>query len=118
MFGLSKKQTLFDRAEAAKQQGMKASYDHADTDWKKAAAKRINWLAEHRREFTADDVMEYLDAKGIFTSDSRALGGVMGTANREGLVAPTDKFRQSRRLSRHRAPIRIWESNVFGRNAQ
>lgn len=109
---LRKKRT-FDKYERRKQEGIEASFFHADTEWKQAAAQRVFWLANNRYEFTADDVTEYLNEKGITTGNSSALGAIMQAAQRLGIITNTGHFRESRRPVTHGAPVRIWHSNLY-----
>ena len=106
-------QSIFDIAERKKNEGMEASYLNADTDWKRAARDRVHQLAETRQYFTADDVIECLDEKGIVTGNNSALGAIFKAFARSGIIKPTDTYKKSRRPSRHRAPIQVWESNVI-----
>lgn len=104
--------TIFDQAEQAKQQGMEVSYRNADSVWKKAARDRIKHLAENTSQFTADDVIDYLDQQGIVTNNNSALGAIFQAFARAGIISSTDLFKVSRRPSRHQAPIRVWQSNL------
>ena len=104
--------SVFDQAERKKQEGMEVSYRNADSIWKESAKERIRWLAANTTEFTSDDVIEYLDAKGITTSNNSALGAIFQAAARVGLIQPTSNFRESLRPSRHQAPIKVWRSNI------
>jgi hypothetical protein len=108
-----KKKAVFDRYERRKHEGIEASFFHADTDWKRAAADRVYWLAKHRHEFTADDVIEFLDAKGITTGNNSALGAIMQAAQRMGIITNSGHFKESRRPVQHSKPLRIWHSNIY-----
>lgn len=108
-----RKKRVFDKYERRKQEGIEASFFHADTQWKQAAAQRVFWLAQHRYEFTADDVTEFLNEQGITTGNSSALGAIMQAAQRLGIITNTGHFRESRRPVTHGAPVRIWHSNLY-----
>ncbi len=109
----AKKKATFDRYERRKAEGIEASFYHADTDWKRAAAARVFWLAQNRREFTADDVIEHLDAEGITTGNNSALGAIMRAAQRMGIIENSGLFKESRRPVQHSKPLRIWRSNIY-----
>lgn len=87
------------------------SVTHADVDWKNEAIKRVLWLAKHKKHFTSDDVLGYLEDRGIKTKNKSALGGIMRRALNNGWIKQTG-FTLSRRPSRHLAPVRVWESQL------
>lgn len=105
--------SIYDLAERKKQEGMEVVYRNADTQWKRAAAERLRYLVENRKTFTSDDILTYLEAKGIVTGDNRAMGALMQSASRVGLICATERFVRCKRPSRHGAPIMVWESQVF-----
>lgn len=104
--------TIFDQADRRKQEGIELVYRHADTEWKRAAAERLRFVAETREYFTSDDVLIYLEKKGITTGDNRAIAAILQAFNRAGLITSTDKFVRCRRPQRHGAPIMVWRSNM------
>lgn len=104
--------TIFDQVEKAKQEGIELVYRHADTLWKKEAAKRLLEVATRQRRFTSDDILISLENKGVTTGDNRALAAILQSANRMGLITSTDTFVRCRRPSRHGAPIMMWQSNL------
>lgn len=105
-------QTIFDITEKKKQEGIELVYRHANTDWKRAAAARLLEVAQTQRTFTSDDVLIYLEQKGITTGDNRAIAAVLQAFGRAGLIRGTDRFVRCRRPQRHGAPIMVWESNM------
>lgn len=107
-----KQKSVFDQAEQKKQQGIEVSFRNASSVWKDAATKRIQYLVKHRREFTSDDVVIYLDNQGIVTGNNSALGAIFQAFSRAGLIQDTGRFKESVRPSRHKAPVRIWISNA------
>lgn len=60
-------------------------------------------------QFTADDIWVEADKRKIngFSSDPRALGGLLKMMAKERLIRPTGHWQPSRR--RHAAPIMVWE---------
>lgn len=105
-------QTIFDRAEKAKQEGIELVYRHADTEWKRAAADQLFTVAQSQRHFTSDDILMPLEKRGIVTGDNRAIAAILQSAARMNLIKSTDRFVRCRRPSRHGAPIMVWESNM------
>lgn len=105
--------SIFDAVERKKQEGIEVVYRHADTQWKRAASERLIDVINRQRRFTSDDILIYLEAKGIVTGDNRAIAAILQSAARVGLISGTDTFVRCRRPSRHGAPIMMWESNVF-----
>lgn len=106
--------TLFDQRERLVSEGIEASYRNANTVWKAAAAARIAYLAKRVSRFTSDDVIEFLDRRGITTGNNSALGAIFRSAQRMGMITNTGSFKESRRPQQHNAPVRVWRSNRFG----
>ena len=106
-----KKRSLFDQAERAKQSGVEESYQHANTVWKSAASSALVQLAKAKETFTTDELWEILAKQGIHTAEPRALGAIMQSAHRSGMIKSTGKYVASYR--RHKAPIILWSSNIY-----
>lgn len=104
-------QTIFDKVEKAKQDGIELVYRHADSQWKKAAAERLLEVAQSRQRFTSDDILIPLEEQGITTGDNRAISAILQSAKRMGLISPTDFSIRCRRKSRHHGDVRVWKSN-------
>ena len=104
--------TIFDQAEHAKQEGIELVYRHASSTWQTAAAKMLLEVAQKQREFTSDDILIPLEARGITTGDNRVIAAVLQSASRMKLITSTDRFVRCRRKSRHGAPIMVWRSNM------
>jgi len=103
--------SIFDQAERAKQQGIEASYQHAPSIWKNAAVEALMTLANGKPEFTTDELWDLLAEKGVHTGEPRALGSIMQSARRAGMIKLTGKYVSSYR--RHKAPIILWQSNIY-----
>lgn len=106
-----KNMSIFDQAERAKQQGIEASYQHAPSIWKKAASDALMALAKSKPEFTTDELWDLLAEQGVHTGEPRALGAIMQSAHRSGMIKSTGKYVASYR--RHKAPIILWQSNIY-----
>lgn len=108
-----KNTTIFDQAERLKQQGMEAAYQYADLDWKQIASKALRQVAETKAEFTTDDMWEIINATGVVTSENRAMGSIMQSASRAGMIKATGYFLPSKRVSKHKSPTRVWQSLIY-----
>lgn len=84
--------------------------EHADPDWKDVAYRVVATLTETMSEFTTDDVWYELQRSPNSTHEPRALGAVMRRAARDGLIVPTDRYRESTRPICHRSPKRVWRA--------
>lgn len=109
---------LFDYAagKAAKEEGMERVDAAADDDWKDAAERAVKDAARSLPEITSDDVMARI-APDVRTHELRALGPVMSRAAKAGWIRKADKApRLCARPSRHRAPLTVWTSLIYGRH--
>lgn len=111
-----KKVSLFDQAERAKQSGIEASYQHAPSVWKEAAREALMTLAKSKAEFTTDELWDLLSKQGVHTGEPRALGSIMQSAHRSGMIKATGRYVPSYR--RHKAPIILWQSNIYEEKRQ
>ena len=82
---------------------------HAASGFLSDALTAIRRVASQRESFTTDEVIPELS---VATHDLRALGAAMRKAQEEKLIQPTDRFRNTNRVSRHHAPIRVWASLI------
>lgn len=61
-------------------------------------------------EFTTDHIWIEIERRGsLVPPEPRAMGAVMGTLARSGLIAPTDKWEKSERPEAHRRPMQVWK---------
>ena len=71
----------------------------------------IKQIATDTFDFTTDDIWRELATAPLPTPhEPRALGALMVAAHRAGLIAPTDRYRQSKRPECHARPIRVWQA--------
>lgn len=82
-------------------------YEAADEDWKTMAERRIAQLALRKMPFTSEDIIRYLEYRGLETPDMRALGGVFLKYSNSKEIKPVG-WAQATRKERHNAPIRVW----------
>jgi hypothetical protein len=82
-------------------------YEAADKDWKIMAERRIAELAMRKMPFTSEDIIRYLEYRGLETPDMRALGGIfLKYANSKEIKSVG--WTIATRKERHNAPIRVW----------
>ena len=90
---------------------------NANDEWLAAADYAVAKVALRKRSLTSDDVWEVLDGMDVQTRDGRALGAVMDKAKRDGIIIATGMFTRSRRPTRHKGPVQVWESRIFWEDA-
>lgn len=105
--------TIFDTAEEQKNEGIEAAYRGADVEWKRAAIECLQKMIETRELVTSEDVVLELNKRGITTGENRAMGAIMQSFSRAGLIESTGRFTTSRRPECHKSPVRIWRSKKF-----
>lgn len=86
---------------------------NADPAWKAVALDAVRRCAVRLREFTVDDVWRELNEATATTHDARALGAVMRSAAKAGLVE-IGGWRESTRPEAHSRPVRAWRSKLCG----
>lgn len=101
------------RARIARDHAISRADKHADEAWKEAALNAVIACAIEHAHFTTDAVIELLAGMDVHTHEPRALGPIMRSAARSGYITATDRFENSASVSRHRAPKRIWKSNLY-----
>lgn len=106
----------FEAARSAKQQAMAQVEENADEAWKRIMYGLVVMVARHRPRFTSDDVFEayYATSQTAQTHEPRALGPLMTRAAKAGVCRLADcRPVNSRRASRHSAPLSVWDSLIF-----
>lgn len=91
--------------------GMESSYRNSTSEYKAAAKARLTHLIQNYNKFTSDDIINDLNRIGI-VGNHAALGAMIKGAERAGLITSTGEYKESSRPERHRAPIRVWKSNI------
>ena len=105
--------SIFDQVEREKQQGIEASYQHANSYWKSVASDAIRTVAQTHQEFTVDDVTEVINKTGVTTGEGRAIGAIMQSASRAGMIQKTGQYRECKIPRHHGLPKAIWRSNIY-----
>lgn len=88
----------------------------AKEQWKADALAAVSICAELHKEFTTTTVWFWLAKAHDFKmpAEPRAMGAVIRRAHKLGWIEPTDRFVNTHRASRHRAPVRVWRSLTYG----
>ena len=105
--------TLFDAPAGveARDKAISRVERNADPRWLTHAHTAIEALCRLRREFTTDDVWEYLAAHQLDRPDEpRALGAIMRSAAHAGLIVATDRYVNSERPECHARPVKVWRA--------
>lgn len=97
--------------EEAKWEGMEAVLHSADPEWLILASMAIRAVAKRQEFLTSDQVWKELGDR--VPREPRALGPVMTTAARNGLIRKTDRVQNSERVENHSRPVSIWKSLLF-----
>ena len=91
--------------------------DNANAKWALLVLEIIKELAEKSARITSDDVWVRLkDYPDVNTHQPSAMGAMFRRAASIGFIVSTDSFVQSARPSSHARPIRVWRSNLKGKN--
>jgi hypothetical protein len=93
--------------ELARQAGIDQSGDTAGGDWKTEAAEQVRFLARTLDDFTTDEVIARLELLGVVPSNLMALGAVMQSAARAGVIRKTGEVRRTKIARRHR-DLTVW----------
>lgn len=101
--------TLFDSeaVETARQDGIDRAGETAGDEWKREAAAQVAYLARTLDDFTTDEVIARLDAVGCVPDNLMALGAVMQSAARAGVIRKTGEVRRTKIPRRHR-DLTVW----------
>jgi hypothetical protein len=82
---------------------------NANEEWAQTAYDIGVELASRTRFFQSKDVRD-LVPDTVQTHELRALGAVMRRLHKDGVIRPTEMFKQSASLRGHARPARVWES--------
>ena len=98
---------------AAKRDAMDRVEEHADEDWKQAAARAVWNAALVLPTLTTNDVHIRIDPN-VVTHELRALGPVIRNAVRDGWIEKAQILPIiCNRPSRHAAPLTVWKSLIY-----
>lgn len=92
-------------------QAIDEAYAGANMAWKKMAFECLKKICETKQTFTMNDLRELVNQSPIKTSDNRAMGGVVKTARKAGLIVPTGSSIVSK--VGHKSPLQIWKSTIY-----
>lgn len=94
-----------------RERAMRRALEHANQNWVRIATNVICDLAFSRQSFTTDDVWTVLETAypSVTTQEPRALGPLMRSAARQGLIRATGGYIPSTRPACNARPIMVWE---------
>ncbi len=97
-------------SETGRQSGMADAVAGTPAGWTQQAIDLIRQLALHHPFLCADDLW----AAGLQPPpEARALGPVFVRARSIGILKATPMFILTTQVERHRAPIRVWRSQLY-----
>lgn len=97
-------------AQVARDQGMAASAANPDNAKARAAAEQeLEVLIKTVPEFTATNVVQACEEKGVFAKDWRCIGAMFAKASRDGRIRAVG-MENTKRKSRHCGDQKVWES--------
>lgn len=101
------KATVVEATDSAIQRGL----DSAHIRWRELALKAVHQICLEKETFTADDVRRITETFQVKTHDTRAAGGIMRVAKKNGWCETTGDFRTSDFTHGHMQ--HIWKSNIY-----
>lgn len=103
-------------------EGMQAADDHCDPFWRRIVDAAIVAVARRKHELSVDDVLDELadvnEARAIAgkplveTHHLCAIGPAMKRANKDGVLAPTDRVIRSKKEQKNGNYHKVWASNL------
>lgn len=110
--GLDKSVTRASKeGEIRRDEAMDRAESHASPEWLREAYETVRRVASRKPYFTSADIWE---AGLSMPHEPRALGPVMSSCERDGIICATREYRATNRPSRHAAPVRVWKSLLCG----
>jgi hypothetical protein len=82
----------------------------ADPEFADAVTDALATVRRARETFTAADVRDVLEARGVTITRPAAMGSVFGTMHALGLIKPTGEFVPSPVKGQHGRPLRVWRA--------
>ena len=99
-------------AEFAKQSAIVSVGIHANDEWMTDALRAVHQAARENHYFTTDEVWPLMDGQ-FETHDRRAMGAVMKLASGDGIISPTETWKESTSAINHKRPLRMWKSAIY-----
>jgi len=108
--GAVSRRERYAEAAAARDEAMERVERNATEEAKAALAECLSICIRLGREFTSDDVWEWMDRKfaHVEMREPRLLGPIMRAASRAGRIEKTGRTRDSIRKETHMNPKAIW----------
>jgi hypothetical protein len=98
-------------ASLARDEAVARVEKNAAAGFMESAVAAIRKCAIAHATFTTDEVLPLITVE---THEMRALGAAMSKAAKLGYIVATDRFKNTTRVSRHHAPVRVWASLIWG----
>lgn len=99
------------------QEGIARAAAGASDEWKAAMYQCLVDVAKKNQQFTADEVFELSEKRGVIPhTENRAFGAIMILGRKNRICAKTKTFPETRPSNRpelHRGREQIWDSLVF-----
>jgi hypothetical protein len=108
LFGGEEKETPAGEASKA----IRKAYRNAAGEWKRAARIAVKSIARETSEFTTREVRARLSQYGVSTHEDRALGAIMRSAAKQGVIEKTDRTVKSGERINHNRDLRVWRSLI------
>jgi hypothetical protein len=107
-------QLTMEQAFAVRTEAIGRADDHADAEWKAAAAACVEQCAATCADFTADDVWARLDADfpHLATHEPSALGPVFLRASRAGAIVKVPGVLRPSRYGRRHRDLTVWRADA------
>lgn len=101
---------LFSKTESirAREQAIDEVEENAEMRWLTEATTALLRVAQTRGTFTSDDVFMAMPEDVRYVREPRAMGAIMRSGVRGGLIEPTGEFRETDHVASHRRPKRVW----------
>jgi hypothetical protein len=80
----------------------------AEPDFIKEATATVNLFAMTGNRFSTDHIWQVLDAKGVTTSERRAMGAVIRSFTKAKKIKRVD-YEPSTQQRNHRRPVAVWQ---------
>lgn len=96
---------------ALKSEGIaRAINNDSVAEWKVKFENHARLLVMHGQRFTSEDIVQYvgLPTGSVGTNANNAVGGMMNSLAKRGVIRKTSERRQSKRPTSHAAELIVW----------
>jgi hypothetical protein len=105
--------------EAGKREGMERAEASANAEFKATMIEIGVQLARTLRRYTTDEMYEiyYAMDHPPPTHEHRVMGPIMSHLAKHHVIIQSTMWKESRRPSQHRRPLRVWTSLIYNPSA-